>query len=223
MVLKGVKWVYNAKIRSYGLEKSQLGIQCKNQVIWSWKESIGYTVIKLGQMVLKGVNWVNNTKFRSYGFEMDQLGTICKTIIFKVSFEAKWYFSLKISYFSIFLHFHEKCIFLHFKENACHWKLHFQENACRNCKFSDIGLASSKGLFFERPKKWQVIFSITKPNFRKSSTTKTCPSYPPLSSHEGTNICTTIGRIMASQHISISNASFQNECKSPPPPPLCTL
>ena len=35
MVLKEVKWVYNAKIRSYGLEKSQLGIQCKNQVIWS--------------------------------------------------------------------------------------------------------------------------------------------------------------------------------------------
>ena len=59
-------------------------------------------MIKLGLMVLKGVNWINNTKFRSYGFEMDQLGTICKTIIFKVSFEAKWYFSLKISYFSAF-------------------------------------------------------------------------------------------------------------------------
>ena len=35
MVLKGVKWVHNDKFRSDGLERSQLGIQCKNQVIWS--------------------------------------------------------------------------------------------------------------------------------------------------------------------------------------------
>ena len=51
MVLKGVNWVHNTKIRSYGLERSQLvhndkirsnglersqlGTQCKNQVIWS--------------------------------------------------------------------------------------------------------------------------------------------------------------------------------------------
>ena len=45
MVLKGVRytmdknemvnWVHNAKIRSYGLERSQLGTQCKNQVKWS--------------------------------------------------------------------------------------------------------------------------------------------------------------------------------------------
>ena len=27
MVLKGVKWVYRAKTRSYGLERSQLGTQ----------------------------------------------------------------------------------------------------------------------------------------------------------------------------------------------------
>ena len=54
MVLKAVNWanwVHNIKIRSIGLERSQLGIQCKNQVIWSWKESIGYTMIKLGQLV----------------------------------------------------------------------------------------------------------------------------------------------------------------------------
>ena len=44
MVLKGVNWVHNDKIRSNGLEK----------------ESIGYTMIKLGQMVLKGVNWAHN-------------------------------------------------------------------------------------------------------------------------------------------------------------------
>ena len=29
MVLKGVNWVHNAKIRSYGLERSQLGTQYK--------------------------------------------------------------------------------------------------------------------------------------------------------------------------------------------------
>ena len=27
MVLKGVNWVHNAKIRSYGIERSQWGIQ----------------------------------------------------------------------------------------------------------------------------------------------------------------------------------------------------
>ena len=38
------------------------------------KESIGYTMIKLGQMVLKGVKWVHNAKIRSYGLERSQLG-----------------------------------------------------------------------------------------------------------------------------------------------------
>ena len=33
-VLKGINWVHNAK-RSYGLERSQLGTQYKNQVKWS--------------------------------------------------------------------------------------------------------------------------------------------------------------------------------------------
>ena len=33
MVLKGVIWVHNYKIRSNGLERSQMGTQCKNQVI----------------------------------------------------------------------------------------------------------------------------------------------------------------------------------------------
>ena len=75
MVLKGVNWVHNDKIRSNGLEKSQLGTQYKIQVKWSWKESIGYTMIKWGQMVLKGVNWAPNTKIRSYGLERSQLGT----------------------------------------------------------------------------------------------------------------------------------------------------
>ena len=35
MVLKGVIWVNITKIRSYGLERSQLGTHLKNQVIWS--------------------------------------------------------------------------------------------------------------------------------------------------------------------------------------------
>ena len=91
MVLKGVKRVHKDKIRSNGHERSQLGTQCKNQVKWSSKESIGYTMIKsghmvlkgvnfvhnnkLGQMVLKGVNWVHSTKIRSYGLEGSQFCT----------------------------------------------------------------------------------------------------------------------------------------------------
>ena len=35
MVLKGGNWVCNDKIRSNGIERSKLGTQCKNQVIWS--------------------------------------------------------------------------------------------------------------------------------------------------------------------------------------------
>ena len=35
MVLKGVNCVHNDKIRSNGLEKNNLGTQCKYQVIWS--------------------------------------------------------------------------------------------------------------------------------------------------------------------------------------------
>ena len=59
MILKGFNCVHNGKIRSNGLERSQLGKQCKNQVKWSWKESIGYTMIKI----------------RSYGLERSELGT----------------------------------------------------------------------------------------------------------------------------------------------------
>ena len=31
--LEGVNWVHNDKIRSNGLERSELGTQCKNQVV----------------------------------------------------------------------------------------------------------------------------------------------------------------------------------------------
>ena len=34
-VLKGVNWVHNDKINSNGLERTNLGTQYKNQVIWS--------------------------------------------------------------------------------------------------------------------------------------------------------------------------------------------
>ena len=59
MVLKGVNWVHNAKIRSYGLERSP----------------VGYTVIRGCQMVLKGVNWVQNNRIRLKGLERNELGT----------------------------------------------------------------------------------------------------------------------------------------------------
>ena len=75
MVLKRVYRVHNDKIGSNGLERSQLGTQCTNLVIWTWKESIGYTMIKLVYMVLKGFNWVHNNKIRSNGLEINQLGT----------------------------------------------------------------------------------------------------------------------------------------------------
>ena len=59
MVLKEINRVHNAKIRSYGLERSQLG----------------YTMIKLCEMVLKGVNSAQNDKTRSNSLERSQLGT----------------------------------------------------------------------------------------------------------------------------------------------------
>ena len=80
MVMKGVNWVHNTKIRLHGLEglnwvhndkirskspvRSQFWYTTQNWVKWSWKESIGYTMIKLGEMVLKGVNWVHSDKIR---------------------------------------------------------------------------------------------------------------------------------------------------------------
>ena len=56
MVFKGVNWVHNTKIRSYGLKRSKLCTQ-------------------LGHMVLKRVNWVHNTKIKSHGSEMSKLRT----------------------------------------------------------------------------------------------------------------------------------------------------
>ena len=59
MVFKGDNWVHNDKIRSNGLERSQLGVHNA----------------KSGHMVLKGINWVHNAKIRSYGLGKSQLGT----------------------------------------------------------------------------------------------------------------------------------------------------
>ena len=47
----------------------------KNQVIWSWKESIWYTIQKSGHMLFTGVSWVNNDKIRLNGCERSNLGT----------------------------------------------------------------------------------------------------------------------------------------------------
>ena len=65
--MKQVNWVHIDKIRSNGLQRSDLCKQCKNQVIWCWKESIGYTLIKVGTQHID--------KIRSNGLERSQLGT----------------------------------------------------------------------------------------------------------------------------------------------------
>ena len=70
MVLKGANWLQNDKIRSSGVERGKLDTYCKNQVIWSWKESIGYPMIKSGKMVLKGVNREDYDTMRSNGLKM---------------------------------------------------------------------------------------------------------------------------------------------------------
>ena len=59
IVLKGVNWVHNYKIRWNGPERNQFGIQYKNQV----------------QMVLKEVNREHNDKPGANGLERNQLGT----------------------------------------------------------------------------------------------------------------------------------------------------
>ena len=66
---KSVNRVHSNKIRS------QLGTQCKNQVIWSWKESTGYTMQKSGHMILKAVIWVHSDKIGSNGLERSHLAT----------------------------------------------------------------------------------------------------------------------------------------------------
>ena len=76
------------------------------------------------------------------------------------SFEAKWYFSLKISYFSAFLlkmHtfsciVHENaCIFLHFHENACIFPsvkcMHFHLICIKCTHFRENGLKMQKSSF----------------------------------------------------------------------------
>ena len=85
MVLKGVNWVHNDKIGWNGVERSgytmmkwkESGVHNdKIRVKWSWKESMGYKMIKLGQMVLKGVNRVHNNKTGLNGLERSQLCTL---------------------------------------------------------------------------------------------------------------------------------------------------
>ena len=124
MVLKGVNRVHNDKIRSKGLERTNLGTQYKNQVIWSWKDSTGYTMIKLDQMVLKGVNWVHNTNIG-------------------VTFLGKWSFislrNLWISVFDVVL----------LKVELEMWFLQFLRlNLPENCSFHQNPWFSSKSAVF---------------------------------------------------------------------------
>ena len=94
MVLKEANWAHNDKIRSNGLERSQLSTQW-----WSWKNDkirsdglersqlgtqykirsngversqLGTQWQKSGHMVLKGVIWVHNDKIRLNGLENTQ-------------------------------------------------------------------------------------------------------------------------------------------------------
>ena len=55
--------------------KKSIGYILENWVEGSWKESIWYTMIKLGQMVLKGVIWIHNYKIKSNGLEKIPMGT----------------------------------------------------------------------------------------------------------------------------------------------------
>ena len=45
MVLKGVNWVHNAKIRLYGLERSQLGTQWEKKMFTLWILSLDWELI----------------------------------------------------------------------------------------------------------------------------------------------------------------------------------
>ena len=66
MVLKGVNWVHNHKIRSYGLERSQLV----------------HTMIKIRSYSLQRSQFVYTIqKSRSYGLEKSQFATECKNLV----------------------------------------------------------------------------------------------------------------------------------------------
>ena len=79
VVLKGVNLVQNAKIKSNGLERSQLGklgTQCKNQTHMVLKGVNLVHIDKLDQMVLERSQFGTQCKkSRSYGLERSQLGT----------------------------------------------------------------------------------------------------------------------------------------------------
>ena len=137
-------WVHNDKVGSNGLEMSQLGTQYKNQVIWSWKESIGYTMIFLTELLAAGnflfVFCVHNRKIRSIWSSKELIGY---TMIKWITLVGKGLSCISKENVCIFTG--NACIFLHFPENVCIFiKMH-------KIKFSEVGLVSSKGLLFERP------------------------------------------------------------------------
>ena len=109
MVLKGVNWVHNDKIGSYGLERSHLSTQCKYQVIWSWKSQLGTQYKKYRAYLLRQVvfcfteksmdfsvwcpveDWVGNVFFA-----VSELKSACKHFQTKIhSFHQNPQFSSK--------------------------------------------------------------------------------------------------------------------------------
>ena len=57
IVLKGVICVYNVKIRSNGIERSQLGTQYKNQGHMVLKGDIWFEISNLGTQYKHQVKW----------------------------------------------------------------------------------------------------------------------------------------------------------------------
>ena len=125
MVLKGVNRVDNDKIGANGLERSQLGTQCKNQVKWSWKELIGYTMIKLGQMVLKGVNYAHNDKIISVLYERPNQN---ERFLLNNMFFSAFHCAFHWNALSISLRISVKCA-AHFTEMRCAFHCAFHWNA----------------------------------------------------------------------------------------------
>ena len=84
LVLKEHWWLLDIQYTPQGIDESLKWFKFVHFNSWLWQfrthghnatESIGYTMIKLGQMALKWVNSVYNDKIRSSGIERSQLGT----------------------------------------------------------------------------------------------------------------------------------------------------
>ena len=117
MVLKGVSRVHNDEIRSNGLERSNLSTQYKNQVKWSWKESVNW----VHNETLKDCTQ-NNSCLRCCYFHKQ--GTISKLRISSFqSYKSWWYMNhVNCCKSCEFIHSCKEEI-LSFKMTSCLWKL----------------------------------------------------------------------------------------------------